>query len=372
MIVGCGIIGATIAYELSRIESLQVTVLDRQSPAHESTGAALGVLMGVVSHKTKGRAWSLRETSLRRYAELIPELEAQTGDRIPANRDGIVMLLGEHDDPGKWQRLRALRQTQGWDLHLWTRSELGDRCPYIGDSLDDQAITGAVYSPHDRQIHPVALTHALVKAAQQNGVTFHFNAEVQPLDAASAPHATQTYPTLRYLTSCHHEHELIADWVIMAAGLGAAPLSQHANHPIDIRPVLGQAIHLQVEHPMGLSQFHPVISGHDVHIVPLGDRDYWVGATVEFPDEGNVITADDTQLETVLAGAIAMCPPLKTANRVYQWSGLRPRPWNRSAPIIEPLPDYPHVILATGHYRNGVLLAPATAQHVYALIAANA
>ena len=82
IIVGCGIVGAMLAYELSRQFSADIHVLDRQLPAQGSTGAALGVLMGAISGKVKGRSWRLREASIRRYKSLIAELLAQ-GYTVP-------------------------------------------------------------------------------------------------------------------------------------------------------------------------------------------------------------------------------------------------------------------------------------------------
>jgi glycine/D-amino acid oxidase-like deaminating enzyme len=93
LVIGCGVVGAAIAYELSLIPGLKVTVIDKQSPAQGATGAALGILMAVISHKIKGNAWRMRQTSIQRYETLIPELEALTGRQIPFNRQGILLLL---------------------------------------------------------------------------------------------------------------------------------------------------------------------------------------------------------------------------------------------------------------------------------------
>ncbi|MEL6455486.1 MAG: FAD-dependent oxidoreductase, partial [Cyanobacteria bacterium J06623_5] len=70
VVVGCGVVGALVAYELNRQLEADIVVLDRQPPAQGSTGAALGVLMGVISHRVKGRTWRLREASIRRYRSL--------------------------------------------------------------------------------------------------------------------------------------------------------------------------------------------------------------------------------------------------------------------------------------------------------------
>ena len=106
-------------------------------------------------------------------------------------------------------------------------------------------------------------------------------------------------------------------------------------------------------------------------MVPLNQTEIWVGATVEFPDPvtRQPLVADTALLEKVRQQAIALYPDLAQAEGVETWSGLRPRPAERAAPIIEWLPNYHNVIIATAHYRNGVLLAPVTAHKVDDMIA---
>lgn len=372
VVVGCGVIGAAIAYELSQVPGLTVIVLDRQPPAQAATGAALGVLMGVVSQKVKGNAWAMRQASIQRYGSLIPELEAVTGRSVPVNRQGIL-LLQVAEDLSAWERLVDIRQQQGWPLELWSPEQVGDRCPHIATAR----LTAAVYSPQDCQIDPTALTLALVTAAQQNGVKFDFNTTVTGLESSSVamPHQASCQP-LGALQRCSQLHtttgSVLADWVVVAAGLGSTPLLESlavSDHPapsatLQIGPVLGQAVRLKLDTPLGDRSFQPVVTGDDIHIVPLGNGEYWVGATVEFPAGSNVVTADPAQLERVMTEAIALCPALASATLLKTWSGLRPRPQNRPAPVVERLAGYENIILATGHYRNGVLLAPATADKV--------
>ena len=166
------------------------------------------------------------------------------------------------------------------------------------------------------------------------------------------------------------EGKIAADWFVVAAGLGSTPLTAQLNQMVDIRPVLGQALQVRLEHPLGNPEFQPAITGNDVHIVPVGGGDYWVGATVEFPTNGNEIPPNQELLESVKQQAIAFCPKLAQASIIRTWSGLRPRPEGRPAPIIGKLPGYSNVLLATGHYRNGVLLAPATAYAIREMIIA--
>ncbi|MEM9215077.1 MAG: FAD-dependent oxidoreductase [Cyanobacteria bacterium P01_F01_bin.150] len=374
VIIGCGLVGAAIAYELSAITNLKITVLDRQLPAQGSTGAALGVLMGAISQKKKGRAWKLREHSLRTYEMWVPELEKVTAQSIRFNRDGLVRLIFGDDNLEKWEALRTIRHDQGWPLEIWPRSELDQRYPGIGEYVGDRMITGAIYSGGDRQIDPKALTYALIAACKQRGVTFHFETEVCGLDLSSDA-AFSTHPHLILTPST----SLQADWVIISAGLETTGLTEGVQHPVDIRPVLGQAMRVRlplsvVAEAMSsqvandMSTFQPVLTGNDVHVIPLGVKDvhqeYWVGATVEFPDDHGSVMADEALFQQMWAGAIAFYPVLANADILERWSGNRPRPFGRPAPIVEPLAGSSQVIVAAGHYRNGVLLAPATAHLV--------
>jgi glycine/D-amino acid oxidase-like deaminating enzyme len=339
VIVGCGIVGATLAYELSR--DFQVQVLESRSyPAQESTGAALGLLMGVISQKVKGQAWQWRQEGLRYYQRLLPELAARD---LPVfhNDRGLLKLVADPADLAKWQSLTAIRVQQGWPIEIWSAAKILDRFPFL--QISDQ--TSAVYSPADWQVHPAQMARALVQAAERQGVRFCWNTNVlQVTDEGVDTEAGF----------------LEADRVIITAGLGSSLLTAKSAHPLELMPVLGQAIHYRLSEFLA---FHPVVTSNDVHVVPLGGGEYWVGATVEFPVETEVIPSAESLAE-LKRQSLEFFPALATAEILDTWSGLRPRPVGRPAPVVERLEGYQNVIVATGHYRNGVLLAPATARIV--------
>ncbi|MEX0269939.1 NAD(P)/FAD-dependent oxidoreductase [Leptolyngbyaceae cyanobacterium UHCC 1019] len=367
VIVGCGIVGAAIAYELSQIPQLEIKVFDRQAPAQAATGAALGVLMAAISQKPKGNALQKRLLGIQTYDQWIPQLEAMTNRKIPYNRQGILRLCFAGDDLiqdelERWRSLAKIRHTQGWQLEICDLADLAANYPH----LNLEQVIGAVYSPCDRQVDPTALTLALVAAAERNGVSFQFNTPVI-LEPASQE-ANRTF-------RLHSPKTIELDWLIIAAGLGSAALTTSLQQPVDIRPVLGQAVQISLESPLGLPNHQPVITGNDINLVPLGNGKYWIGATVEFgATETQYLTPpqpNQDRLEEMMQQAIALVPALKNAKIIQQWSGLRPRPEGRPAPIVERLAGYPNVILASGHYRNGILLAPATAKQVSEIIQQN-
>ncbi|MBM0741206.1 FAD-binding oxidoreductase [Phormidium sp. CLA17] len=361
VIIGCGIVGAAIAYELSQIPLLEIRVFDRQAPAQASTGAALGVLMAAISQKPKGSNFQRRLLGVETYDQWIPQLEAMTNRKIPYNRQGILRLCFAGEDLERWRSLAEIRRSQGLQLEICDRAYLAANYPH----LNLEQVMSAVYSPGDRQVNPTDLTLALVAAAEQNRVTFHFNTLVE-FESPVIPANSEKLSRLHTATD-----SIDLDWLIVAAGLGSAGLTASLQQPVDIRPVLGQALQVALEHPLGLPDRQPVITGNDLNLVPLGNGEYWIGATVEF---GGVETQHFTvqpnadRLEAMMNQAIALVPALKNAQIIQQWSGLRPRPEGRSAPIVELLTGYSNVILASGHYRNGVLLAPATAKQVREII----
>jgi glycine oxidase len=355
VIIGCGVVGAAIAYELSLNPTFEVVVLEQAQPAAASTGAALGVLVAIISQKVKGRNWRLRQQSWSRFQTLIPELEAKLGQSIQCNRQGILNLCFGEEDLPRWESLQAIRQRQGFSLEIWSPEQVAAACPH----LRTDHVAAGIYSPQDFQVNPTELTQALVKAAAQNGVEFHFGQPVVDFAVAGEdeePHCT----ALKTLNE-----KFQADYVVLASGLGTTPLTEHLQQPIAIGPVLGQALQLHLEAPLGNPDFQPLVNGDDVHLVPIGNGDYWVGATVEFPPETTAteveLVPEAERLEGVLQAAIAYCPALAEGTITRQWFGLRPRPQGQGAPVIKPVQGYSNVWLATGHYRNGVLLAPATA-----------
>ncbi len=340
VIIGCGVIGAAIAYELSYTD-LQVTVLEtKPEPGKGATGASLGVLMAACSQTKNADLIKLRLASLLRYESLIPQLIAETNLEIPYNRAGILCLDDRPDVEDKWQLLIATREAQGFDLQYLDSVAMQRDYPQL------QAEKG-LYSISDRALNPTKLVQSLVKAAELHQVKFQYNCAISQI--SDLPEA---------------------DWIVVTAGVGSDALLKQFNL-IDtdstlLTPVGGQAIRV---HAPDL-KLQPVVhavdnNGEDINIVPLGKEQYWLGATVEFhPQE--LPRADNVAF--LLAQAAKFCKALADAEVLETWAGYRPRPHQRRSPILGFIPNHKNILLATGHYRNGVLMAPVTASIIRDLI----
>ncbi len=344
-VIGCGVIGAAIAYRLAR-QGLSVVVIDAAEPTSGSTGAALGILYGVSSQQVTGSAVELRLLSGTRFDPLIADLEQDLGRPVPVNRRGILRLLEAEDWQG-WSETITARQEAGYRLEPLDPQQVAELQPGL---RSDHA--GGLYSPEDRQVEPRHLTQALIQGARAHGAQFFFHQPVTGFKSVN-DRINAVYTQTQTIS---------AGMVVVAAGLGSTALGLLLDLPIPIRPVKGQA--LQVYTPE--ISLGPVISDHDLHLAPLCDGTIWIGATVEFDPPTPQPTL--TGFQALISQALQVCPGLANAEIRSTWSGQRPRPSGQRAPILGLSPHHRNLVIATGHYRNGVLLAPITADIVMDLI----
>ncbi|NBO31578.1 MAG: FAD-binding oxidoreductase [Cyanobacteria bacterium WB6_1B_304] len=376
-VIGCGVVGACIAYELSTLKNVEITVIEgRSQPGMGCSSAALGVCMGVISHKIQGRSWQLRAESLRRYDTLLEEFREFSPPlaNVGLNRCGIVQLCEVDGNWERWQVLQEKRQHQGYQLDLWSLTEVHSKFP----DLNYGSFQGAVYSPRDRQINPLRLIQSLVTISQHRGVHFRFNTSLATFNGDEK----QPIRTIQ-LQGLHGKESLDTDYLILTAGIGnnaitpcptlpahgLSTTNHHQVHP-QFEPVLGQA--WQVLLPAKLwsgsmdnQGFHPVLTGQGLHFIPIATPSptYWVGATVEFPSGWDPLDPTPSQAvaKELWQQAVELCPPLTQATIERHWWGIRPRPINQSAPVLQWSNTIENMLWATGHYRNGVFLAPGTA-----------
>ncbi|GAB4218423.1 MAG: hypothetical protein OHK0012_27390 [Synechococcales cyanobacterium] len=273
---------------------------------------------------------------------MVARVEEDLGRSIPVNRHGLVHLVATDSEWQEWQPTVTARQQAGLSLVPLQGEDLHRDYPF----LPAQWI-GALVSPADRQVSPTVLTLALVEAAQRYGADFWFQTPVRRW-VSQGSRVTQVDTS---------QGTIHPGMVVLAAGLGSQPLAG-----IPLQAVKGEA--LKVFAPQ--IQILPVLTGVDLHIVPLDPGQFWIGATVEFHPE----TGDPTPLgqTSLLERAGSICPVLASATVVEHWAGHRPRPRQQRAPLLGFAPNLDNLVVATGHYRNGVLLAAVSAAVVKDLI----
>jgi glycine/D-amino acid oxidase-like deaminating enzyme len=360
LVVGAGIVGTACAWLLQQ-RGHQVTLLDPApvAPAEQdgagsgrpgASQAALGVLMAQVFHRSSGRAWRLRQRSLLLWGEWRRQLEGR-GHAMPW-RAGLLLLAADAQELERQERLVAERCRQGLPLALWDRVRLEAQSPCL-----PAGALGGLYSPADGQLDPAAAIEALRSDALSAGLIVR---------AGAAAALEQRGAVWRVVLEGGGTAE--AEWVVLAAGLACSDLLSGLGQHWPLEPVLGQAMELELpsqaaagHRPLPFWSWPGAVVWRGINLVPRpdlpgGDR-FWLGATME-PGA----RADPAALARLRDLSGAAPDWLKGSRLVRQWQGLRPRPVGRPAPLLEAIA--PGLLLAAGHHRNGVLLAPASAEWV--------
>jgi glycine/D-amino acid oxidase-like deaminating enzyme len=353
LVLGAGIIGRMAAWRLAGAGHA-VTLVDPElagpaeaaqpSPRLSGSEAALGVLMARVFHRSSGRAWKLRQRSHALWRQWLSELE-QRGHRLP-RRQGLLLLAASPEELERQERIAADRARLGIPMRQLGEEELRALRPQLpGNPL------GGLLSPDDGQIDPRPLLHALLVEARRAGAAI----------AAEAAVALERGPGRggRWRLRLAGGGAMEAEWLVLALGLGTMPLLAGLSLEMALEPVLGQALELELAADPAWS-WPGVVVWRGVNLVPRPDlgangRRLWLGATLE-PG-----TAASPRALAELRELGGEAPPwLRQAAVLRSWQGLRARPAGQPAPVLaEPEPG---LLIASGHYRNGLLLAPATAE----------
>ena len=356
LVVGAGIIGRMAAWRLAeaghRVSLVDPALAappaanspDAGHPASFSgSQAALGVLMARVFHRSSGRAWRLRQRSQALWGEWLAELERR-GHRLP-RRQGLLLLAATPEELERQKRIAKDRARLGIPMQRLGPEDLAPLTPALpGRPL------GALLSPEDGQIDPVPLLKALLQEARRAGCTCVAEAAVA---LERGPGGAGPRWRLRLAGGA----ALGADWLVLGLGLGNGELLASLGLELPLEPVLGQALELELAADPAWS-WPGVVVWRGVNLVPRpdlpGGKRLWLGATLE-PGQ----TADPVALASLRDLDGAAPDWLRAATVLRPWQGWRARPQDRPAPVLEE-PE-PGLLLASGHYRNGVLLAPATA-----------
>jgi glycine oxidase len=319
----------------ARRRGLSVVVLDRGELGAGTSRVAAGMLAAVA--ETDAGERPLLELGLE-SAERWPAFAAQLGEvsgvDIGYRACGTLMLARDRDEAQALERERDLRERFGLRVERLLPSAARSLEPALAPTL-----RGALHLPDDHAVDPRRVCEALARAAQDAGAVLRPGAEVDELAA------------------------LPAEQVVVAAGPWSGAFGDEAR----VRPVKGQSLRLR--DPSGPGLLERVVRWGQPspgYLVPRGDGRYVLGATSEERGFDTAVTAGG--LHELLRDANELVPGVLELEVEEHIAGLRPgTPDN--APIIGRSLVDPRIVWATGHYRNGVLLAPITAELVVAELA---
>lgn len=338
-------IGCAVARLLAR-RSVSVTVLDRGRPGAEASRAAAGMLSPLAESHRPGPFLDLLLAAVDRFPDLAGSLLAETGIDIGYRREGTLLVAlraaDEHvlDERWRWQSAAGLPiERVGPDRALEMEPAL------------DPGVRWALRFPRDHQVDNREMSRALWRSAEDAGARFLTGREVAGLQIES--------DRVRGVRMTNGEL-LMAGAVVLAAGCWTGRLAG-LPRPVPVEPVHGQLIAIDAA---GLGLRH-VIDSPRIYLVPRADGRVIAGATAERTGFEKAVTTE--AVAALLAGAVEAVPALADRPILDSWSGLRPGTSDEQ-PLIGRDPDVPNLVYATGHFRNGILLAPITAEAVVALL----
>ncbi|MEU9475063.1 glycine oxidase ThiO [Streptomyces sp. NPDC048191] len=353
LVIGGGIIGLVTAWRAAQ-RGLATAVVDPE-PGGGAARVAAGMLAAVTElHYGEERLLALNLESARRYPDFAAELTELTGHDLGYRRCGTLAVAMDADDRAHLRELHALQQRSGLESEWLSGRECRRLEPMLAPG-----VRGGLRVDGDHQIDPRRLAAALVAACERTGVRFH-RAWAERLDVAGDRAAGVTTAD---------GAELRAGQVVLAAGSMSGRLAGLPEALLPpVRPVKGQVLRLTV--PSGYAPFlsrtvRAVVRGSQVYLVPRENGELVVGATSEELGWDTTVTAGGVY--ELLRDAHELVPGITELPLTETRAGLRPgSPDN--APLLGPS-GLDGLLLATGHYRNGVLLTPVTGDVMARLLA---
>ncbi len=347
VIVGGGVIGLACAWRAAE-QGAKVVVLEREAPGAGATNVAAGMLAPV--SETSWGEERLLELALRSH-ELWPGFAAELGAAADGDVGyldlGAIHIALDRDEAAELRRRFELMQS----LELAAEWLHPRACRELEPGISPACVAG-VHAPHESAVDPRALTAALVSACEAAGVRIAIGAASELITEGGRVAGVRT----------SLGEELAARSVVVAAGSWSAADWLPAPARPAVRPVKGQIISLAG--PAAEPVCERIVVTERIYVVPRGDGRLVVGATVEEQGFDTRVTAGGVY--ELLREAYRVLPETAELELVETVAGLRPATPD-NLPLIGP-GAIDGLLFATGHFRNGILLAPITAQRIAALL----
>jgi glycine oxidase len=358
VVIGGGIVGSSIALRLAEA-GLSVSVYDRGEPGAEASSAAAGMI-APQSEKAELEAFSvLSWESHSLYPRFVSEIEDMSGRHVGYRRDGTLLVALDEDQAGELEQIRRDEACErhrpsahtpadtGFRIERLTVADLGRHVAGLGDPVLD-----AQFLPADHWVDNERLTAAAIEAARRRGVVFHAGKAVRSLAA----------PNGRLESIEAGGERVCAGEFVLAAGCWSGVLAASIGLDIPTVPCRGQMLEFELTSPLPMV----VRAGHH-YLVPRASGRVLVGTTAEYVGFQKSVTADG--MASILQGALRLAPFLGEARFCRAWAGLRPDTADH-LPVLG-RSGVQGLTLATGHFRNGILLAPITAKFIAEMVVAN-
>jgi glycine oxidase len=340
IVIGGGAIGAACARELS-LSGRRVAIIDPEEPG-QAWRAAAGMLAPQIEADGEDPLLAIGVAARDHYSTLGPLLREETGIDIGLWREGIARVAGDDVEAGILRAKVHSQQQRGYECHWLEADHLRRTWPWLGPSV------GALWAPNDGALDPESLVKALLTEAALHGST-----TIRDRAATLCRSKTGVLGVAAASGTYH------ADQVVIAAGAWS-PLIDGLPRRLPVTPVRGQMAAL----PWPREAQRAIVYHKDCYLLARGDEAV-IGSTMEYAGFRAETTPEG--IARIVAATAALCPGLVRGKLRRTWAGLRPVTPD-GIPIIGREPELDGLWYATGHGRNGILLAGITGTLIRALL----
>ncbi len=345
IVVGAGVIGCAVAHALAS-DGHAVRVLDARQPGQGATQASAGVLAPYIEGHDSGTLCQLGRRSLDLFDRFVARLADEAGVPVFYERSGTVEIALSDEEAARLQRTSTALSRANIDARWLHQAALARQEPGATPRA-----RGGLHVPLHGFVAATQLTAALETAATGRGARFESGAQVSAISPSAAARVAVTTA----------KEVIESEWVVLASGSWSGRIRIAGVAELPVKPIRGQL--LQLASPA--QRLRHIVWGSECYIVPWPDGVVLVGATVE--DVGFDERATVDGVRGLIEAALMLAPALEDAQFAGVRVGLRPAAPD-ALPIVGPSSIVPGLIYATAHYRNGVLLAPLTAELVRSIV----
>jgi len=345
-IVGGGVIGLSIAHQLLK-RGISVSIFEAKQIGQGSTHAAAGMLLPTSETSFEDLdMYRLSTESLQIWEEYHKELELESGLQVDFRTGGSIMLAHDRDSSSNLKRLHAFQKKHSFASEWLSASELRKK-----EELISPKAVGGVYCPNDRQVDPRKVMLALEETVRKLGASIQTDTAIDRVE--------EDKEGLRVQKSNQDSEQF--DTVVLAAGVGSGHINVEGVTLPSIRPVKGQMLEMLMSEDLKLSH---LVEGDGAYLVPKAENRLLIGATTEEKGFEKGMTVGGVY--RLMESARDLVPAIEEMKLTDMWYGFRPATIDNKAAVG--WTDMQGLFFASGHYRNGVLLAPVTAREASKMI----
>ena len=347
-VIGAGIAGITTAFYLAK-KGYKVNLIDRKVNSdinhlnpNNGTQAALGVLMGNIYKRSKGRAFLLREKSMKLWKEWLIEID-HSESIIRLEKPLIKLASSEKEyqsmlDISKNKKEYGIEILDKNSIELWS-------------SIFEKKLIGGLISHEDGRLNTIKLIKCLMKSLDKLKVN-----KVE--DYAIKISKNINSSNKQWKIYLRNSNSIYQDYIVICSAMNTQKLLKPLGHIINLEPILGQVVELELKNNLTNCENWPAILNYQsINFIHQNCHYITMGATVERGAKPSLSNKQEML-------NMSNCSPewIKEAKIRKEWHGIRARPINEPSPLLKELE--PGLLINTGHYRNGILLAPSCAEWI--------